>query len=231
MLTLDRVNTFYGEAHVLFDISMNIGQGETVCLLGRNGVGKTTLLRSIMGLTPARSGSIVFKGENITHLPPFEIARRGIGYVPDNRRIFPNLTVRRNLEVGKKEGAKNYWNIDVIYQRFPQLKALENHSGEHLSGGEQQMLAIARTLMGNPELILLDEPTEGLAPLIVREVMNIVKSIKDSGMSILLVDQYSNIDFDIVDRVYVLDKGRIVFEGEPRQLQENVDLRKDLLGI
>ncbi|MBW2057751.1 MAG: ABC transporter ATP-binding protein [Deltaproteobacteria bacterium] len=231
MLTLEKVNTFYGEAHILFDISLQIGQGETVCLLGRNGAGKTTLVRSIMGLTPARSGSIVFKGEDITRLPPYEIAKRGIGFVPDTRRIFPNLSVRRNLEVGRKEGGLNHWSLETVYGHFPQLRALEGQYGEYLSGGEQQMLAIARTLMGNPELILLDEPSEGLAPKMVMEVMKIIRELKETGMSILLVEQYSTLALGMADRSYVLDKGHLIHEGDARELFENLDLRKKLLGI
>ena len=231
MLTLERVNTFYGEAHILFDMSIQINEGETVCLLGRNGAGKTTLVRSIMGLTPAKSGSIVFKGEDITHEPPYEIAKRGIGFVADNRRIFPNLSVRRNLEVARKEGGHARWDLEAIYGHFPQLKEVERHSGEYLSGGEQQMLAIARTLMGNPELILLDEPSEGLAPFMVMEVMKIIKELRESGMSILLVEQYSTLALEISDRSYVLDRGHILHEGDAKELYGNRDLREKLLGI
>ncbi|UCF72540.1 MAG: ABC transporter ATP-binding protein [Deltaproteobacteria bacterium] len=231
MLTVEKVNTFYGEAHILFDMSLQINEGETVCLLGRNGAGKTTLVRSIMGLTPAKSGSIIFKGEDITHEPPYEIAKRGIGFVADSRRIFPNLSVRRNLEVGRKEGGGGHWDLEAIYGHFPQLKGLERHSGEYLSGGEQQMLAIARTLMGNPELILLDEPSEGLAPFMVMEVMKIIKELKESGMSILLVEQYSTLALEVSDRSYVLDRGHIVYAGGAKELYENRDLREKLLGI
>jgi len=184
-----------------------------------------------MGLTPARSGSIIFKGEDITHEPPYEIAKRGIGFVADNRRIFPNLSVRRNLEVGRKEGGHSRWDLEAIYGHFPQLKGLEGHSGEYLSGGEQQMLAIARTLMGNPELILLDEPSEGLAPFMVMEVMKIIKELKEGGMSILLVEQYSTLALEVADRAYVLDRGHIAYGGEAKELYENRDLRERLLGI
>lgn len=231
MLTLEKVNTFYGEAHILFDMSLQVNEGETVCLLGRNGAGKTTLVRTIMGLTPAKSGSIIFKGGDITHEPPYEIAKRGIGFVADTRRIFPNLSVRRNLELGRKEGGRSIWNLEAIYGHFPQLRKLERQSGEYLSGGEQQMLAIARTLMGNPELILLDEPSEGLAPMMVMEVMKIIKELKESGMSILLVEQYSTLALEIADRSYVLDRGHIVYEGDAQELYENRDLRGKLLGI
>jgi branched-chain amino acid transport system ATP-binding protein len=231
MLALERVNTFYGEAHILFDISLNVRQGESLFMLGRNGVGKTTLIRTITGLTPAASGTIVFKGEEITRMPPYRIAQKGIGYVPDNRRIFPSLTVLQNLELGRKRGLREDWSLGVIYEHFPKLKELENRSGEYLSGGEQQMLAIARTLMGNPELILLDEPLEGLAPLLVKEVLRIISRIKESGMSILLVDQYSPLAIDIVDRCYVLDKGHVIYQGEARELKEDEELRRRLLFI
>ena len=231
MLTLESVNTFYGEAHILFDMSIQINEGETVCVLGRNGAGKTTLVRSIMGLTPAKSGSIIFRGEDITQKPPYEIAKRGIGFVADNRRIFPNLTVLRNLEVGRKQGGRSLWDLEAIYGHFPQLKGLGKQSGEHLSGGEQQMLAIARTLMGNPELILLDEPSEGLAPFMVMEVMKIIKELKESGMSILLVEQYSTLALEVADRGYVLDRGHIVYDGSAKELYQNRDLRQKLLGI
>jgi len=231
MLTLDKVNTFYGEAHILFDISLSIGQGESIFILGRNGVGKTTLLRTIAGLTPAKSGSVHFKNDDITRMPPYKISQKGIGYVPDNRRIFLNLSVFRNLEVGKKQGGNNYWNLETIYEHFPKLKELEGRCGEYLSGGEQQMLAIARTLMGNPELILLDEPSEGLAPLLVKEVMKIISKIKESGMSIILVDQYSPLAIEITDRCYVLDKGHIVYAGMAEKLRDDAELRKRLLFI
>jgi len=231
MLKLENVNTFYGEAHILFDVSLEVKERETVCLLGRNGVGKTTTLRSIMGLTPPRSGRITLKGEELTGLPTYVIANKGIGFVPEDRRIFPNLTVRRNLEVGKRENGKGEWNINTIYQRFPQLSKLDSHYGEYLSGGELQMLAIARTLMGNPELILLDEPCEGLAPLIVLEVMNIIKHLKDRGLSILWVEQYSAKALEVSDRCYVMDKGSVVYEGDAQELNENKELKKKLLGV
>jgi len=231
MLKVEKINAFYGEAHILFDVSIEVNKGETVCLLGRNGVGKTTTLKSIIGLVPPRSGKIYFKEEDITGLPSYVIANNGIGFVPEDRRIFPNLTVRRNLEVGRRKDVKGEWDIDTIYQHFPKLKDLDSHYGETLSGGEQQMLAIARTLMGNPELILLDEPCEGLAPLIVEEVINIIRSLKERGLSILWVEQYSAKALEESDRCYVMDKGRIVYEGLPRELNENVELKKKLLAI
>ncbi|RLE11779.1 ABC transporter ATP-binding protein [Candidatus Aerophobetes bacterium] len=231
MLKVEKINTFYGEAHILFDVSIEVNKGETVCLLGRNGVGKTTTLKSIIGLAPPRSGKIYFRGEDITGLPSYIVANKDIGFVPEDRRIFPNLTVRRNLEVGRRKNVKGGWDIDTIYQHFPKLKELDSHYGETLSGGELQMLAIARTLMGNPELLLLDEPCEGLAPLIVEEVINIIRSLKEKELSILWVEQYSAKALEESDRCYVMDKGRIVYEGYAKELSENVELKKKLLAI
>jgi len=184
-----------------------------------------------MGLTPARAGQILFKGEDITKLMPHVIARKGIGWVPDNRRIFPTLTVERNLEMAKKSLSHREWDLDAIYEHFPILKNLKDHKGEYLSGGEQQMLAIARTLMGNPDLLLLDEPSQGLAPKIVKEVMNMILGLKKKGVSILLVEQNSVMALAISDRCYILDDGRIVHESPARKLDGNAELKKELLGI
>ena len=231
MLEVEAINTFYGEAHVLHGVSLRVGKGETVSLLGRNGAGKTTTLRSVMGLTPAKTGRILFKGEDITKLMPHMIARKGIGWVPDNRRIFPTLTVQRNLEIAKKGSSHREWDLREIYEHFPILEKFKNHKGEYLSGGEQQMLAIARTLMGNPDLLLLDEPSQGLAPKIVREVMDIILELKKKGVSILLVEQNSVMALAISGRCYILDDGRIVHEGPAQELDENRELKKELLGI
>ena len=231
MLEVKAIDTFYEEAHVLHGVSLRVENGETVSLLGRNGAGKTTALRSIMGLTPARAGQILFKGEDITKLMPHVIARKGIGWVPDNRRIFPTLTVERNLEMAKKSLSHREWDLDAIYEHFPILKNLKDHKGEYLSGGEQQMLAIARTLMGNPDLLLLDEPSQGLAPKIVKEVMNMILGLKKKGVSILLVEQNSVMALAISDRCYILDDGRIVHESPARELDGNAALKKELLGI
>jgi branched-chain amino acid transport system ATP-binding protein len=231
MLEVKAINTFYEEAHILHDVSLKVGEGEPVSLLGRNGAGKTTTLRSILGLTPAKRGEIVFKGEMITKLMPHLIARKGIGWVPDNRRIFPTLTVQRNLEIARRGSTHGEWDLDEIYRHFPALEELKDHNGEHLSGGEQQMLAIARTLMGNPDLLLLDEPSQGLAPKIVKEVMNIIMELKKKGISILLVEQNSVMALAVSERCYVLDDGRIVHEGTAKELDANKELKKDLLGI
>lgn len=231
MLEVNAINTFYEEAHILHDVSLKVGEGETVSLLGRNGAGKTTTLRSILGLTPAKRGEIVFKGEMITKLMPHLIARKGIGWVPDNRRVFPTLTVQRNLEIARRGSAHTEWDLGEIYKHFPALEQLKDHNGEYLSGGEQQMLAIARTLMGNPDLLLLDEPSQGLAPKIVREVMNIIVELRKKGISILLVEQNSVMALAVSERCYILDDGRIVYEGAAKQLDGNRELKRELLGI
>ena len=233
ILDIDRINSFYGEAHVLHDVYMQVMQGESVALLGRNGAGKTTTLRSILGLTPARTGKITVKGQDITHLPTNEIANLGIGWVPDNRRIFPTLTVRKNLEIAKKkmDGKVSEWNLERIYSHFPSLNDLAKQKGENLSGGEQQMLSIARTLMGNPDLILLDEPSEGLAPIIVREVMKIIQELASTNITTVLVEQNSTLALRVCSRVYVLDDGKTVYEGASQDLVADEELNKRLLGI
>lgn len=231
MLRVEGINTFYGEAHILHNVSLKMEKAETVCLLGRNGAGKTTLLRSILGLTPAKEGRIVFQGEEITKLMTHIIARKGIGWVPDSRRIFPTLTVQRNLEIARRSTAHKEWDLKEVYQHFPVLEQLKNLNGENLSGGQQQMLAIARTLMGNPDLLLLDEPSEGLAPKIVKEVMNIILGLKEKDISILLVEQNSVMALAVSGRSYILDDGRVVYEGTAKELDENKTLKKELLGI
>jgi branched-chain amino acid transport system ATP-binding protein len=231
MLEVKAINTFYEEAHILHDVSLKVEKGETICLLGRNGAGKTTTLRSVIGLTPAKRGQILFEGEDITKLMPHIIARKGIGWVPDNRRIFPTLTVQRNLEIARKSLSHKDWDMEEIYEHFPTLKELKDHKGEYLSGGEQQMLAIARTLMGNPDLLLLDEPSQGLAPKIVRELMSIILELKKKNISILLVEQNSVMALAVSDRCYILDDGRIVYESLSKELDENQELKKELLGI
>ena len=233
ILDVDRINSFYGEAHVLHDVHLKVLEGESVALLGRNGAGKTTTLRSILGLTPARTGKITFKGQDITNLPTNVIAQLGVGWVPDNRRIFPTLSVQQNLEIARtKRGGKNReWGLDRVFRHFPMLKELLKQKGETLSGGEQQMLSIARTLMGNPDLILLDEPSEGLGPLIVREVMNIIEELASTNITTVLVEQNSVLALRICSRVYVLDDGKTAHEGTSEELTANEELKKQLLGI
>jgi len=233
ILEVDKINTFYGEAHVLHQIELEVKKGEAVAILGRNGAGKTTLLRSILGLTPAKTGTIRFNDREITHRPTNEIANLGLGWVPDNRRIFPTLTVRKNLEIASKKGTDGqiHWDLERVYLHFPALKTLDNRKGETLSGGEQQMLSIARTLMGNPSLILLDEPSEGLAPLMVREVMDIIKELTATNLTTVLVEQNSMLALRVCTRVYALDDGQNVFQGTAEDLLADDALRQQLLGI
>jgi branched-chain amino acid transport system ATP-binding protein len=231
LLEVREINTFYGISHILFDVSLEIDKGEVVCILGRNGVGKTTTLRSIIGLTPPRSGSIVFLGVEIRGKQPFEIARLGIGFVPEDRIIFPDLTVRENLEMGIKRKDRGGWPLERVYEMFPLLKEREKQMGGTLSGGEQQMLTIARTLMGNPQLLLLDEPSEGLAPMIIKEVENQVRHLKTEGMPILLSEQNSNFIMKLSDRAYILEKGQIRWKGEASELQDKPEIMKTYLGI
>lgn len=233
ILDVVKINSFYGEAHILHQVQLQVKQGEAVAILGRNGAGKTTLLRSILGLTPARTGKISFQGIDITHLPTNEIANLGIGWVPDDRRIFPTLTVRQNLEIARKKDpdGKVRWDLDRVYSHFPALKDLANQKGETLSGGEQQMLSIARTLMGNPKLILLDEPSEGLAPLMVREMMDIIKELTATNLTTVLVEQNSMLAMMVCSKVYALDNGQNVYEGMAEELLADAQLKQQLLGI
>jgi len=231
MLVADKINTFYDEAHVLFDVSLEINRGEVVSLLGRNGAGKTTTVKSIMGMVRPRTGSIQFKGKNILGWQPYLVSREGIGLVPDERRIFGNLTVEKNLDVGRRPERKGEWTLEKVYEHFPQLKGLRGRKGENLSGGEQQMLAIARTLMGNPELILMDEPTEGLAPIIVEEVMKIIRELKKSGITILIIEESSMLALSISERCYMMDTGKVVYNGKASELIEKPELRLELLGM
>lgn len=233
ILSVDRISTGYGQSTVLFDLSLDIASGECIGLLGRNGVGKTTTIRSVMGLTPARSGRIAWKSDDITSRPTHRIARSGIGLVPEDRRVFADLTVFENLDVGARSasGGRGGWTIERIFDLFPQLAALRDRKGGFLSGGEQQMLTIGRTLMGNPELLLLDEPSEGLAPIVVENLHQQIHRLKSEGLTILLAEQ--NLDFvlDLSDRVYILEKGRTVFHGTPARVRSDQTLRDRYLTI
>jgi branched-chain amino acid transport system ATP-binding protein len=232
MLQLNKLNTFYGLSHILFDVSLDIERGETVCLLGRNGVGKSTTLKSIMGLTPPRSGKIAFAGREISGLATHRIARLGVGYVPEDRIIFPDLTVRENLEMGiKKSDTGGDWTVEKIYQIFPILKDRQRQEGGTLSGGEQQMLTIARTLMGNPILLLLDEPSEGLAPLVVRELYETVNRLKEKGITIFLSEQNADFALRLSDRAYILEKGQVCWHGNSTELKEKPEIMKKYLGV
>ncbi len=233
MLAVEKINTFYEDAQVLFDVSLEIHEGKVVALLGRNGAGKTTTIRSIVGLTPPRRGRVMFKGDNIAGLPPYTVANRGVGFVPDNRRIFPTLSVRQNLEIARKggNGGRQGWTLEGIYEHFPKLKEIQDRKGEVLSGGEQQMLTIARTLMGNPDLVLLDEPTEGLSPIMVMAVMKIIKEPKEKGETILLVEQNSSLALTVSQRAYILENGHIVYAGSAAELIGNTEIKQKYLGI
>jgi branched-chain amino acid transport system ATP-binding protein len=222
----------YGQSLVIHGISLHVGQGEVVCLLGRNGAGKTTTLRSIMGLTPPRSGSVRFKGAAIQGRPPFKVARLGLGFVPDDRRIFPDLTVEENLALaGRVAGRSGRWTAERVCQLFPVLKRLLGHKGSHLSGGEQKMLAIGRALMQNPELLLLDEPIEGLAPLVVKHLGEALRQIREAGVTILLADQNVKFCRKVADRGYILEKGLIQFEGTLAAIWENEAILSKYLAV
>jgi branched-chain amino acid transport system ATP-binding protein len=233
-LELRNVHTHYETSHILFDVSLEVNEGESVCLLGRNGAGKTTTLKSIMALAPASAGSISFNGVNLVGRAPYEIARLGVGYVPDERLIFPDLTVRENLEIAIKRGADGApaeWTVERIYGLFPILQPLDARLGGYLSGGEQQMLTIGRTLMGNPSLLLLDEPVEGVAPVVVQELTRQIKLLKTLGLTILFAEQNIHFATEISDRAYVIEKGRIRFHGTMRELAANDEVKQKYLMI
>lgn len=233
ILVVNHIYTAYGLSQVLFGVSLEVDMGEIVSLLGRNGVGKTTTLRSIMGLTPPSSGSIQWKGEEIVGKPPYEIARLGIGFVPEDRRIFSDLTVWENLDVAIKPHPKkgNAWTIERIFELFPALKPIQNRRGGFLSGGEQQMLTIARTLMGNPELLLLDEPSEGLAPLVVKQLGEQIQKLKHEEMTILLCEQNARFSLDLSDRLYILEKGEIRYQGKVADFRKDEEAYKTYLVL
>lgn len=230
MLEVDGIHTYYGLSHVLFGVSLRVEPGEVVCLLGRNGAGKSTTLKSIVGLTPPKQGRIRFRGEDIMGRPPYLLARMGIGYIPDDRRIFADLTVGENLEIAARPG-KMGWDKERVYELFPVLKQKESNKGGHLSGGEQKMLAIGRALMGNPELLLLDEPAEGLAPLLVRELENQIRQLKATGLTVLLAEQNIRFALRLMDRAYVIDNGQIHYHGSVAELSENEEVRKKYLLV
>jgi branched-chain amino acid transport system ATP-binding protein len=233
LLEVQGINTYYGLSHILFDVSLNVEQGEVVVLLGRNGAGKTTTMRSIMGLTPPKSGTVKFNGSDITGLVPYRVARLGIGFVPEDRRIFPDLSVQANLEVGRKKTPRktNKWTLERVYQVFPRLEELSRRRGGILSGGEQQMLTIARTLMGGPELLLLDEPSEGLAPIIVKSLGEFIDVIKKEGMTILLSEQNVRFSLKHSDRAYIVDSGHIKYHGTISELEKDEEVKKRYLAV
>jgi branched-chain amino acid transport system ATP-binding protein len=232
LLSVDDIHTAYGLSRVLFGVSLEVNAGECVCLLGRNGVGKTTTMRSVMGLTPPASGRVVWKGQDIAGWPPHRIARAGIGFVPEDRRVFAELSVWENLDVAAQAARRpGRWNFETVYELFPVLRELRNRQGGFLSGGEQQMLTIGRTLMGNPELLLLDEPSEGLAPLVVETLRAKVGELRDQGMTILLAEQGVEFSLSLADRVYVLEKGAVRHAGPAAELRDDQELRHRLMAI
>jgi branched-chain amino acid transport system ATP-binding protein len=235
MLLVKDIHSYYGKSQILQGVSVTLNEGELVCLLGRNGVGKSTTLKSIMGLVKPSEGSIRFHGQELIGKQPYEVARLGVGYVPEDRRIFRSLTVHENLlmgEKGSKDVAKNgVWSIETVYKKFPHLKDRRENKGGHLSGGEQQMLTVARTLMGNPKLLLVDEPTEGLAPLIVKDVLEMLAAVRNSGVTVLMVEQNFKASIKVADRFYIMGKGKMVFEGDMEALLAAEEVRKNYLEV
>ena len=229
ILKLDEIHTYYGLVHMLQGVSLEIAEGEVVAILGRNGAGKTTALKSIMGLAPARQGKILFEDQDITGLPPHVIARQGIAYVPASRGIFMTLTSMENLNIVRTRGAR--WDTEDVFRRFPKLAPLKRRRGRSLSGGEQQMLAIGRALVTGPSLILLDEPSQGLAPMVVELVVNMLRELKSEGVSMLLVEQNLQMALDLAERVYILDQGEVVFDGSAQELKNNDQLTASYLGV
>jgi branched-chain amino acid transport system ATP-binding protein len=229
ILELNKINSFYGLGHILHDLSIHVEEGEVVALLGRNGAGKTTTLRSVTGLTPPRSGEIRYKGESIAGLDAHRISRKGIALVPETRDIFSFLNVKENLAIAQRKGSR--WQMDTVLERFPSLRERMKNKGHQLSGGEQQMLAIARALLTGPDLLLLDEPSQGLAPLIVDAVMGTIRALKQEHVSMLLVEQNAEMALQLADRVYIIDHGTAVFEGTPAQLRANTQVTATYLGV
>jgi branched-chain amino acid transport system ATP-binding protein len=232
LLAVDDIHTYYGESYILQGLSLKVASSSVVSIVGRNGMGKTTAMRSVMGFTPARRGKIWFRGENIAGLTAFEIARKGLALVPQGRRIFPSLTVKENLAIAAREqNKKGAWDTKRVLSLFPVLgKRLENR-GNQLSGGEQQMLAIARALISNPALILMDEPSEGLAPMVIQEVGVVIKQLRQEGASILLAEQNLPLAMDVADYMYVINKGAMVFEGTPAELQARPEIEREYLAV
>ncbi len=228
LLEIDGIHTFYGESHILHGLSLTVGAGEAVAVLGRNGAGKTTMIRSIVGFTPTRDGRILLEGKAIHRWPAYRIARRGVALVPQGRRIFAPLSVRENLLLGARTDG---WTLERVFALFPRLREREEQPGGTLSGGEQQMLAIGRALLTNGRLLVLDEPSEGLAPLIVREIGRILHGLKGDRLSILLVEQNYHLALRVADRVYVMNKGQIVYEGTPARLETDEVVKRRYLGV
>ena len=234
LLELSHVEAYYDDSHILFDLSLTVETGEVVCLLGRNGAGKTTTARSIVGLTPPRAGRITLRGHDLVGLPPYRIARLGIGFVPEDRRVFPNLTVYENLEVARRtwgHGAASTWTVERVFDLFPILAQRHRQLGATLSGGEQQMLTIARTLMGDPAVLLLDEPSEGLAPLVVETLRQQLAQLKQNGLTIVLAEQNVRFVSELGDRVYILEKGMVRYQGSMSEFLADEPVRQAYLAV
>jgi branched-chain amino acid transport system ATP-binding protein len=231
MLEIENINAYYGDSHILHGVSLSVGEGEIVCLLGRNGAGKTTTILTVMGYLQPRPGRIRYRDRDISGLPPYAIARLGFGFVPQERGIFPSLTVRENLTVFARTGGKSFWTLQRIFELFPVLRARERNLGFQLSGGEQQMLSIARALMLNPAMLLLDEPSEGLAPMIVQQIIEVLARLKQEGLAILLVEQSLRTAFAVGDRQHVLNKGEICFSGSAAELENNEFVLRNYLSV
>ena len=225
------IHTFYGDAYVLQGLSLQLEQGQILGLLGRNGVGKTTLVNSIVGFTPPRKGKILFKGVDITHAASFETIRGGMGLVPQGRRVFPTLSVEENLTVAGRNVDRHGWNLEHVYELFPRLRERHSQRAKTLSGGEQQMLAIGRGLMTNPDCLIMDEPSEGLAPIIIQGVWEAIGKLKEEGLSILLVEQNASLALKLVDYVHVMSKGQVVYSARPEELRANDEIKASYLGI
>jgi branched-chain amino acid transport system ATP-binding protein len=233
MLQVRNLHAFYGRAHILHGVSLDAGAGEVVALLGRNGAGKSTVLKAIMGLVPPAEGEVAFDGRRVERLPPYRIARLGLGYVPEERRIFTDLTVSENLEVGRQAARAGLppWTEDKLFALFPNLAAMRERPGGRMSGGEQQMLTIARTLMGNPHCVLLDEPSEGLAPIIVEQMARSIRALKGEGLTVLLSEQNLHFSQAVADRAYIIEKGQIRFGGSMAELAADPSLREQYLSV
>ena len=231
MLEIENINAYYGDSHILHGVSLAVGEGEIVCLLGRNGAGKTTTILTVMGYLQPRPGRIRYRDRDISGLAPYEVARLGFGFVPQERGIFPSLSVRENLTVFARSGGKGFWTLQRIFDLFPVLRARERNLGFQLSGGEQQMLSIARALMLNPAMLLLDEPSEGLAPMIVQQIIEVLARLKQEGLAILLVEQSLRTAFAVGDRHHVLNKGEICFSGSAAELESNEFVLRNYLSV
>jgi branched-chain amino acid transport system ATP-binding protein len=231
MLDLANINAYYGESHILHGVSLTVRPGEVICLLGRNGAGKTTTIMTVMGYLHPRTGQIRYNGRDIATLAPYAVSRLGVGFVPQERGIFPSLTVRENLTVFARAGNSGYWTLQRVFELFPSLSARERNLGFQLSGGEQQMLSIARALMLNPTLLLLDEPSEGLAPMIVQEIIEVLRRLKGEGLAVLLVEQNLRTAFAVADRHHVMNKGEICFTGTTAELEGNDAVLRNYLSV